>query len=88
MFRKFLKMGSDWGHEDRIKSAITQKEGPVPKLRGHRKTHKEVPVGEEQSGPPIRPLCGSARSINGPLSNIVSQIHNKMADILDKEIGT
>ena len=30
MFRKFLKMGSDWGHEDRIKSAITQKEGPVP----------------------------------------------------------
>ena len=36
----------------------------------------------------MRPLCGAARSINGPLSNVVSEILNKMADILDKEIET
>ena len=88
MFRKLFKIGSDLDHEDRVKSAVTQKEGPVPKLRGHRKTHKEVPEGQEVQGPPMRTLCGASRSINGPLSNILSEILNKVADNLDKDVKT
>ena len=36
----------------------------------------------------MRPLCGASRSINGPLSNILSEIINKIADTLDKDIET
>ena len=36
----------------------------------------------------MRPLCWAATSINGPLSYIVSEILNKVADILEEDIGT
>ena len=80
-----MKIGEDWGHEERVKSALMQKQGPVPKLRGHRKTHKVAAEGQEV---PLRPLVGAARSINGPLSKILSEILNRMADILDKDVVT
>ena len=88
MFSKILNIGKEWGHEARVKSAIISKQGYIPKLTGIRKDHKMVPPGQELSGPPCRPVCGASRSVNGPLSHILSEILNTMADQLDKVVGT
>ena len=88
MFSKILSIGRDWGHEARVKSAVTSKQGYIPKLTGLRKYHQVLPPGQEVVGPPCRPVCGASKSVNGPLSNILSEILNTMADQLDKAVGT
>ena len=71
-----------------MKQAITTEHGPIPPLFGLRKDHKTPSPGQEEKGPPTRPVCGASESVNGPLSHILSEILNIMADELDKEIGT
>ena len=62
--------------------------GFIPKLTGLRKDHKVVPPGQEATGPPCRPVCGASRSPNGPLSHILSEVLNAMADQLDQQVKT
>ena len=47
-----------------------------------------VPPGQEATGPPCRPVCGASRSPNGPLSHILSEVLNAMADQLDQQVKT
>ena len=64
MWARFLRVGEDWGHQARVKSAIITKSGSSPKLKGLRKTHKPVEEGKEQEGPEQRPVCMAKRSPN------------------------
>ena len=49
MWARFLNVGEQWGHQDRVKSAMTTKAGSIPKLKGLRKTHKSVEEGKEDT---------------------------------------
>ena len=88
MFSRFLRIGEEWSHEKRVKAAMTTKGGMIPELFGLRKDHKIVPPGEESTGPPTRPVCGASSSINGPLSHLLSEILNKVADYMDEDTKT
>ena len=88
MWTRFLRVGEEWGHQDRVKSAVITKSGSVPKLKGMRKTHKPVVEGKELEGPDQRPVCMAKRSPNGPLGHLQSEILNNLADDLDKEVKT
>ena len=46
----------------------------IPPLYGLRKDHKSVPAGEEEKGPPQRPVCGAVVASNYRLSHFVSSI--------------
>ena len=50
MWSRFLRVGEEWGHQSRVKSAVITKSGSIPKLKGLRKTHKPVAEGREQQG--------------------------------------
>ena len=65
MFSRILKMGQRWEQEERIRKAVTTKDGPVPLMFGLRKDHKIVPHEMRDKGPPTRPVCGASSSTNG-----------------------
>ena len=88
MWARFLNVGEQWGHEARVKSAMQSKNGSIPKMKGMRKTHKDVIVGKEMEGPDQRPVCMAKRSPNGALSHLQSEILNALADDLDEEVKT
>ncbi len=88
MYARFLKIGQIWGQDKRVKAAMTTQNGTIPKLFGLRKDHKTIPPDKRNEGPLTRPVCGASASINGPLSHLVSEILNKLADNMDKEIKT
>ena len=88
MWARILKIGEMWDHEHRVKSAVVSKNGPIPELYGLRKDHKNIAIGDEALGPPTRPVCGASRSINGPLSSILSEVLDKISDVMDIEINT
>ena len=46
----------------------------IPPLYGLRKDHKAVPAGEEEKGPPQRPVCGAVVASNYSLSHFISTI--------------
>ena len=88
MYARFLKMGKKWNHEDRIKQAITNDNGPIPQMFGLRKDHKITPPEKKEEGPPTRPVCAASASLNGPLSHIISKVLNHVADKMDETINT
>ena len=53
-----------------------------------RKDHKKVPVGNEGKIPPTRSVCGAAKSPNGALSNILSEILERLSDCIDCKVQT
>ena len=63
-------------------------ESSIPPLYGLRKDHKQVPIEEEKLGPPTRPVCGATKSPNGALSNILSEVLERLSDCEDMKIGT
>ena len=46
----------------------------IPPLYGLRKDYKAVPAGEEEKGPPQRPVCGAVVASNYSLSHFISTI--------------
>ena len=88
MWARILEVGEDWRHWMRVKSAMVNYGGSIPPLYGMRKDHKEVPIGQEEVGPPARPVCGANKSPNGALSNILSKILDKLSDCIDEEVKT
>ena len=46
----------------------------IPPLYGLRKDHKTIPAGDEEKGPPQRPVCGAVVASNYRLSHFISTI--------------
>ena len=46
MWTRFLRIGEDWEHKGRVKSAVITKSGSNPKLNGLRKTNKPFRGGQ------------------------------------------
>ena len=60
--------------DKRVANNFITENNEIPPLYGLRKDHKEVPVGEEEKGPPQRPVCGAVVASNYRLSHFVSTI--------------
>ena len=60
--------------EKRVAQDFITENNEIPPLYGLRKDHKEIPAGEEEKGPPQRPVCGAVVASNYRLSHFVSSI--------------
>ena len=65
---RVLKLGTKWNQQDRVQSASKSTMSSIPPLAILLKDHKPGP------DKPVRPLCRSAESPNGPLSEITSNV--------------
>jgi hypothetical protein len=77
-----LKIGSNWGHTERVKSACVTKYSKIPSLDIMLKDHKGG------NNLPTRPVCKSASSPNGVLGDLVSDFLEILADERAAETGT
>ena len=75
---KVMQIGEAWGQTDRVQSAVKSELSSIPPLAMLLKDHKEG------SNKPIRPLCRSAESPNGVLSELTS----KVMQIVGKDINS
>ena len=53
---RILNIGAAWGHQKRVKQAVTSSSGEAPVLCGLSKDHKANDDGEEH---PLHPVCGA-----------------------------
>ena len=74
---RVLKLGDKWNQQDRVQSASKSTLSSVPPLAILLKDHKPGP------DKPVRPLCRSAESPNGPLSEITSNVMSIVANELN-----
>ena len=79
---KCLKISETWNQSDRVQSAVKASNTGVPPLAILLKDHKP---GADK---PVRPLCRSAQSPNGPLSQITAEVMNIIASDLNKQTHT
>ena len=79
-FNKIFSVGSQHHHEERIAQASTSSNCEPPPLYVLRKTHKKVVPGQEETGPPSRPVCGARVAPNGMFSHMLSDIINNYCD--------
>ena len=78
---RVLQIGEAWGQSDRVQSAVKSELTSVPPLAMLLKDHKEG------SDKPIRPLCRSADSPNGVLSDLTAKVMQIVAkDINSKQL--
>ena len=85
---KMLKAGAAWGHESRVKQAVTSSKTTPPNLYCLRKDHKPVEPGQEDIGPKTRPVAGVVEAPNSRLGHSVADLINKAADLLrSKNVG-
>ena len=77
-----IPKGKDGGekHWKIIKNALSSKNALRPTLYGLTKDHKPLIPGREDEGPPKRFVCGATESSNGPLSDTLSELINKLGD--------
>ena len=61
-------------NEDRVRLASISSNSSIPVVDGVRKDHKKVPAGQEDVGPPVRPICYSNESPNFRISHFLSKI--------------
>ena len=83
MNKHLFCVGATWGHEDRIAGASTSTNVPPPPKYGLRKDHKLVTPGQEQYGPPLRPVCGATDAPNSRFSHFLSRVINDYADCVE-----
>ena len=74
---RILKIGDKWDQKDRVQSAAKSTLSSIPPLAILLKDHKPGP------DKPVRPLCRSAESPNGPLSELTSDVMNIVANELN-----
>ena len=61
---KIFQVGSKWHHQGRVAAASTSTNVQAPAFYGLRKDHKNAPTGEEERGPPVRPICSAREAPN------------------------
>ena len=60
--------------DKRVAHNFVTENNEIPPLYGLRKDHKDVPAGEEEKGPPQRPVCGAVVASNYHLSHFISTV--------------
>ena len=70
---RVMCIGDTWNQQDRVQSAVKATHTNVPPLAILLKDHKP---GEDK---PVRPLCRSTESPNGPLSQLTAKVMNIVA---------
>ena len=60
--------------DKRVSNAFEASNNDIPPLYGLRKEHKRVTAGEEEKGPPQRPVCGAVVGSNYRISHFISSI--------------
>ena len=65
---RIVGAGSMWGHEDRIKQAVSTTSGMPPVLNGLHKDHKKV---DDNGEPPMRPVFAANCGPVSRLANIL-----------------
>ena len=77
-----MKISETWNQTDRVQSAVKATNTIVPPLAILLKDHKP---GNDK---PVRPLCRSSESPNGPLSNLTAKVMNIVAKELNNDNHT
>ena len=85
---KDFRIGAAWGHECRVKEAVTAVNTLPPNTYGVRKNHKPEIPGEEQKGPKVRPICGAKEAPNSRLGQMAADVINMVADFIEKRKGS
>ena len=85
---KDFRIGAAWGHEPRVKEAVTAVNSLTPNTYGLRKNHKPEVLGQEITGPKVRPVCGAKEAPNSRLGQIAADIINMVADFIEKRKGS
>ena len=70
-FLRMLGINSTESAGDRVCKAVVAHGVKVPPFYGMRKDHKEVPAGEEDRGPRVRPVCGAKDCVTRRLSYLM-----------------
>ena len=70
-------------NQDRVRLASISTNVPAPPLDGYRKDHKPVPEGQEDVGPPVRPVCAANVAPNSSISHFLIKIINDYSDAVD-----
>ena len=83
VFNKMFSVGVSHNHEDRIASASTATNVPPPPLYILRKDHKVVPPGQEDKGPPGRPVCAAREGPNSRMSHFLSKVIRNYSDNIE-----
>ena len=60
--------------DKRVSNVFEASNNEIPPLYGLRKDHKYVPPGQEEKGPPQRPVCGAVVASNYRISHFISSI--------------
>ena len=81
---RILKVGENYGHEDRVKNALRNKNCHVPEMSGLAKDHKEGI--DERVGPPSRPVVQADESNVCQLSHMMTEICQALAEEMDKTV--
>ena len=87
---RIFMLGKKWGpkHVSRVEAALRSRNALRPPLYGLAKDHKPLVQEGDFMIPPQRPVCGAQESVNGPLSQILSELIDCLADELDSTIDT
>ena len=89
-WRRIICLGDKWNgsgqHLARVGSALRTRNSMVPPMYGLPKDHKPLTPGREDLGHPLRPVCGATECINGPLSNLLTEILTVVGDMADVDV--
>ena len=72
----------------KVKSALTNRRITAPNLYGPPKDHKVLEPGQENLGPPNRPVCGAREAPNAQLSMLASEVLKAAVEAEKLEIKT
>ena len=70
-FLRMMGINDDENSGQRVQNAMTAHGVKIPPFYGMRKDHKGVEVGQEESGPRVRPVCGAKDSGTKRLSYVL-----------------
>ena len=86
VFNKIFSVGQDHPRDkERIEIASTSTNVPPPPLYGLRKDHKKVAPGQENAGPPVRPVCAAKVAPNSRVSTFLCKVINDFCEGVDEK---
>ena len=69
-------------NQDRVAKASTSSNVEPPNLYGLKKTHKDMAPGQEEAGPPVRPVFGVMEAPNARLSSFLSRVIRDYVEVV------